>query len=184
MICPVPRLELDVLGSLDGITSMYELGNKANANGTYKAYFESLGIHHISIDLNGQDGALALDLTQPLQLEPFDMVTNFGTTEHVEDQKPVFENIHLMATKRMAHVVPMVGNWKGHGQWYVKRDFFEELAAQNGYTIISLDIRHPPRSVNRALVCCLLDRGSQADFMFENMPLVREDGGKVGNYAG
>src|ERR1041384_5416258 len=85
----------DLFLPLDGVTSMLELGNKVTGAGlVYKSVFEAMGIRHVSVDWNGKDGALPLDLRQPLNLGRFDMVTNFGTSEHVEDnQKAVWRNI-------------------------------------------------------------------------------------------
>ena len=59
---------------------------------------------HTSIDTNGKNGALKIDLRYPVDTSSgfiFDVITNFGTTEHVEsvwpeDQYAVFENIHNM----------------------------------------------------------------------------------------
>ena len=74
--------EVQLLNPLVG-ASMLELGNKVKGDLVYKKLFESLGFRHVSVDMNGKDGALPKDLRQPLKLGTFDMVTNFGTTEHV-----------------------------------------------------------------------------------------------------
>ena len=65
---------------------MLELGNKRNTpRHIYKAFFEARGFRHVSVDINGSDGALRKDLTEPLGLGTFDMVSNIGTTEHVSE---------------------------------------------------------------------------------------------------
>jgi hypothetical protein len=51
--------------------SMLELGDKINPawsgeHKTYKSHFESLGFRHVSIDWNGNNGAIARDLRKPL----------------------------------------------------------------------------------------------------------------------
>ncbi len=70
-----------------------------------KRIMQWLGATHTSIDLNGRDRALRLDLSQPLPadlLGRFDLVTNAGTTEHIvtgddfRDQWQVFKSIHMI----------------------------------------------------------------------------------------
>lgn len=146
---PIPKDELDYLEPLtdgDGkaVLSMLELGNKKNANGTYKHHFQSLGIRHVSVDWNGEDGALALDLREPQweTLGEFDMVTNIGTTEHVTNQYGAWENIHHCC--RVGGVVVSITpyhdgrSWWWHGVWYPKESFFENFAKKNGYKIIKM----------------------------------------------
>lgn len=150
---PVPEDERVIIWPLQG-TRMLELGNKKNPDGVYKTYFESIGIEHTSIDWNGEDGALKLDLRQPIDLEPFDMITNIGTTEHVSDQEAVWRNIHNLTKIGgvIASLTPLEGDWWWHGEWYPRREFFEEFA-QNGYEIEYLGIgREYP---NRNMMCRL-----------------------------
>lgn len=150
---PIPEDERVIIWPLVG-TRMLELGNKKNPDGVYKTYFQSIGIDHTSIDWNGEDGALKLDLRKPINLEPFDMVTNIGTTEHVSDQKAVWENIHNLTKIGgvIASLTPLEGDWWWHGEYYPRREFFIEFA-ENGYEIEYLDIgREYP---NRNIVCRL-----------------------------
>jgi len=145
----IPSGEMGVIFPLVG-TRMLELGNKVNGRGTYKAYFESLGIDHTSIDWNGQDGALKLDLRDPIDFEPFDMVTNMGTTEHVSDQEAVWKNIHNLTKVGgfIASVTPLEGDWKNHGEYYPRFEFFKQFA-KNGYEIEHLEIglKSPKRNI-------------------------------------
>lgn len=130
---------------------MLELGNKQTLGTTYKEYFENMGIEHISIDKSGFRGSLPLDLTVPIEMEPFDMVTNIGTTEHVSSQAPAWENIHNLC--KVGGVVisstPVEGDWWWHGQFYPKESFFEEFT-KNGYKIelMNIDEPHPKRVLN------------------------------------
>jgi hypothetical protein len=143
MICPVPQLELDFIEPLDGVRTMLELGNKANGAGTYKAYFESRGIAHTSVDINGQDGALPLDLRKPLGLGLFDIVTNIGTTEHVDQQEPVWRNIAEAARALFVSATPVPGDWKGHGLFYPPAAFYDDFARLNGFRIERMQIAGP-----------------------------------------
>jgi hypothetical protein len=115
--------------------SMLELGNKKNGEFIYKPYFEGLGYRHVSVDLNGENGALRMDLTKPLNLGTFDMVTNIGTSEHVErNQEACWRNIceALHVGSVLVSATPAPGHWVWHGYWYPTREFYEGLAAQNG----------------------------------------------------
>lgn len=155
----VPPHEQAYLFPLHG-TRMLELGNKKNDKGIYKHYFESMGIDHTSIDWNGEDGALKLDLTEPLDLKPFDMITNFGTTEHVHDQYAVWENIHnlLKVNGILVSTTPLPGDWEHHGDFYPMIEFFENL---DGYVIEKMGIerREPKR-----LICVRLKKKEHKPF--------------------
>ncbi len=115
-----------------------------------KKYYEKLGVkEHISIDLNGKNGAIPLDLdyTIPDELvDRFDIVTNYGTLEHVNNQYQAFENMHSMCKIGgvMLHSLPPIDNWKGHGRYYYTENFIEQLAASCGYEIVN-DIKRVRR---------------------------------------
>lgn len=135
--------ERAILNPLIG-DSMLELGNKRKGDMVYKHVFEGLGFRHVSIDMNGLDGALALDLRKPLDLGTFDMVTNFGTTEHVSvndwrGQSECWMNIlramHVGATLVSVTPKPHAQRWLRHGRWYPTEDFFVSLAALNGLEV-------------------------------------------------
>src|SRR5215208_2927692 len=105
---------------LKGVQTMLELGNKFNeqAGSSYKDWFtRNYGIEHVSVDINGLNGALALDLREPLAPlagRVFDMVTNIGTSEHVgESQACVWKNMwdHLALGGHLVSVTPLPGDW-------------------------------------------------------------------------
>lgn len=134
--------------------SMLELGNKKNGDLTYKAFFEDLGFFHVSIDWNGQDGALKRDLRLPLwdDLGQFDMVTNIGTTEHVDGQKEVWENIHYLTKTGGVYVGQCPyhdGNsWWWHGEWYPTEQWYESFAELNGWEIERMGTDRPEPNKN------------------------------------
>ena len=142
--------EWRLLDPLHGDT-MLELGNKRNGDAIYKSYFESLGYRHVSVDWNGLDGALKRDLRLPLweELGQFDMLTNIGTTEHVDGQAGVWENIHRMVKVGGIYCgltpYPDGKNWWWHGDWYPTEAFFESFASLNGWVIERMyQDRQPP----------------------------------------
>lgn len=130
--------EWELLCPLVGST-MLELGNKKKGDFTYKRFFEDRGFCHVSVDWNGQDGALKKDLRRPLKLGTFDMVTNIGTSEHVsedgwEGQVGCWRNIMeaMHAGSVLVSITPKAGSWPRHGTWYPLHKFFVELAELNG----------------------------------------------------
>lgn len=131
--------EWDLYSPIFGKT-MLELGNKKNGDRTYKRYFESLGFAHTSIDWNGQDGALKMDLMRPLDLGTFDVVSNIGTTEHVVKQEPCWRNVceamHVGAV--LISTTPKPGHWSWHGENYPTDEFYRQLALLNGLEISRL----------------------------------------------
>lgn len=126
---------------------MVELGNQHfywTDEITYKVakdYFESLGVMHASIDINGEDGALPLDLSKEIlfQREWFDVLTNFGTSEHVSNQYECWRNTHNLVRVGglFIHVLPKIGYFKDHSEYHYNYIFFQALAQMCGYTILS-----------------------------------------------
>lgn len=110
-----------------------------------KGWFEARGVDHTSIDLNGKDGAIALDLSKPLLgWKPFDVVTNFGTAEHVSDYWQCLKNMHDLTRigGLMFHVSPAKDHWPGHGMHYVNLLTFKILSELCGYDVAFIE-RHP-----------------------------------------
>jgi len=129
---------------------MAEVGNQHVRRSTFgtrvpsKKLFELLGVDHVSIDLNGLDGALPLDLARPITdpelVGSFDMVTNFGTSEHVDDQFECWRNLHNLACTGglMLHLVPTPDCPPGHCEYYYDERFFEQLVDIAGYEQLEL----------------------------------------------
>jgi len=118
-----------------------------------KKYFKSIGFSHVSIDLNGNDGALKYDLgrlDQGLdQFNSFDVVANFGTSEHVKNHYECFVNIHNFCKKGgiFIHAVPQTGFWYRHGacyRWYTP-EFFENLCKLCNYNMIEAGVYGSPK---------------------------------------
>jgi hypothetical protein len=131
--------EWDLYRPIAGVTSMLELGNKKNAPYTYKQFFEARGIRHVSVDWNGQDGALSLDLRKPLGLGTFDLVSNIGTSEHVDDQAGVWRNMleamHVGSILVCTTPLPGGHDWQWHGEFYPTAQFYGDLCSLNGLQI-------------------------------------------------
>lgn len=101
-------------------------------------------------DFNGKIKPLACDLnvsTCPNDWrQSSDLVTNYGTTEHLINQLNVFEFIHDLTRPwgAMVHVLPMVRF--NHGFFNYNPVFFTSLAHANQYKIVGLytskDLQH------------------------------------------
>lgn len=157
---PIPEYKNVMLLPIVGET-MLELGRKKTKIGdnwvTYKSWFEQeYGLKHVSIDIQGGYGSLPLDLTKPILMEPFDMVTNFGTTEHIINQRPVWENIHNLCKVDgvIVSMCPYPGDWWWHGHQYPTEEFYWQYAERNGYYIeyIGIGRQHPNRNIDVRMV--------------------------------
>lgn len=144
--------ERDILKSFN-ITydnlSICELGSRmctySKEKQPMKNIYEKLGVIYTSIDLNGEYGALPLDLCNQLPKEfnnKFNMVTNYGTSEHVLEQYECFKNMHDICKTNgiFFHGIPLINNWKNHCRYYYTIEFFEELILKCNYTKIEVSV--------------------------------------------
>jgi hypothetical protein len=105
-----------------------------------REFWTWLGLNYASIDIDGSPGSIPLDLNYdevPAELVGrYDMVTNFGTTEHVANQLQSFKIIHDLAAAGaiMLHVLP-AGGMPNHGLVSYNPKFFWMLGRSNGYKI-------------------------------------------------
>jgi len=188
----------DTFGEIHG-KRILELGNQEIIGNflcqkTGKEYFEDRGVEHVSVDLNGLDGALLLDLTKPEQFAKwhnyFDIITNSGTTEHIEPknaQYECFSIIHncLKAGGIAIHLVPDIneldsrGCWKNHCNNYYSCDFFKMLAAENNYNLMTLELTN-------GLICACLQKQFDKPFMKDRAKFLKHISRRTGGiiYAG
>lgn len=184
------------IGDLRG-KRMLEFGNQyvhENASvpeRTGKEYFTHRGVAHVSLDLNGQDGALRIDFSKPIQRPEwygtFDIITNAGTLEHVEPfraQYECFRNIHrlLKVGGIVIHLLPDIheletqGLWKGHCNNYYSHEFVRRLAAANHYRIVAMTI------IN-GMTCACLQKERDVPFMEDRKEflasIIRKRGGII-----
>lgn len=105
-------------------------------------YEKDLGCgRYESIDGNAR-GTITADLNKPLRPWPgqFDLVTDFGTGEHVFNQQQVWKTIHDL-TKPGGYIVfdhptQGYGDGGGHGYWNAQPCLYDDLAAANGYDVV------------------------------------------------
>ena len=116
-----------------------------------KDYFIEQGYDHTSVDLKGLRGSEIRDLRNPEEFldwhDTFDILTNSGTTEHVEprdSQYECFSIIHdvVKVGGIFVHILPdadqmlKYGYWADHCNIYYNSIFFEELAYLCEYKIL------------------------------------------------
>ena len=103
-----------------------------------------LGFDYTAIDVDGSPGSIPLDLNfdeVPSELKKrFQLVTNFGTTEHVANQLQAFKIVHDLTARGgvMIHHLPSQG-YLNHGLMNYNMKFFWMLARSNGYKWIYND---------------------------------------------
>jgi SAM-dependent methyltransferase len=109
-----------------------------------RLFWEWLGFEYAAIDIDGSPGSIPLDLNYdgaPRSVHGhYDVVTNFGTTEHVANQLNAFEVIHDLTAPGgiMLHNLPTQGNCD-HGLVNYDAKFFWMLARSNSYEWLYVD---------------------------------------------
>ena len=109
-----------------------------------KNFFDYYGVHHTSLDWHGENGALKVDFRlqiPPALIEHFDILTNFGFTEHVNSQFMAWSNINdlIKVGGKIICELPGQANFPGHHEFpYYTLDFFQSLALKCGYEIDAL----------------------------------------------
>jgi hypothetical protein len=120
-----------------------------------KSYYTALGYNHTSIDTNGYDGSLPLDLTKchPQLNDTFFIVTDHGTIEHIpgiHQQYLLFKNLYEWGAEGCVygHCVPMghaehnqiLGYlWPRHGFFGYSSDFWNAFIDACKYKISKVD---------------------------------------------
>ena len=129
--------------------SIIELGNQIIYFGSEygkpaKPMFQNMGYEHTSIDMNEKDGAKKYDLNKIKPFARFDIITDFGTSEHVKNFYMAWVNKHHFTEINgvIINENPKVDNWHGHGFHYVTIDFYKELTGLGLYEILEIG-EHP-----------------------------------------
>jgi len=162
---------------------------------TGKEYFTNMGLIHTSIDMNGLHNSIKQDLSKPIinpnWINHFDIITNSGTSEHIEpfeSQYECFKNIHNFCITGgiMIHIVPDAievekrdAFKKRHCNNYYTKDFFNMLAEENKYYVKDI-------SLIDALRCTCLKKLYDTPFMGNKdlflSKIVRKDNGRIYSY--
>ena len=102
-------------------------------NGRMDDYFKNLFPQYkvTSYDMNGENHSRRVNLADEQTPEKtFDLVSNFGTSEHVPNQYICWKNIHSFCSPGgiVINEIPRIGHWPNHCKYYVDRPFFESMA--------------------------------------------------------
>ena len=146
------------LRETESITKMVELGAQRMSDEFKVKYgyehFKDLGYEVTSIDVIPEGYAVIKDLRISSHFEEwpeyFDILTNFGTIEHVSPTKNQYDTwkichdiirpggyyYHVMPD---SEILKTNGLWWGHCNQYYNREFFELLAKENNYTILGIE---------------------------------------------
>jgi len=120
-------------------------------------FYALLGLtDYHAADIDDERSAYTIDLNQPVALgRRFDVITNFGTAEHVFNIANVFKTIHdhLEVGGLALHVLPTRGQYN-HGFFNIHSTLYRDMARANGYEIVDL--------------VGIPDFGGQHDFMAEH----------------
>lgn len=112
-------------------------------------FYRQLGCsEYLSIDGNGR-GDVTLDLNLPIsarKLGPFDLVTDFGTGEHIFDQAQVWRTLHSLCKPNgyIAFDRPQDG-YQEHSFYLITPGLVRDIAAANRYEVVTLESATTPR---------------------------------------
>lgn len=116
-------------------------------------YFNSIGYSVVSIDWHGNNNVLKLDLNNIIDLGlQADILTDFGTIEHVENFYSAIVNCHNFTKTNgvMIHVNPDK-TYADHGYRYFTELFWAELGRICKYETLSIYSLPPYEASNPAL---------------------------------
>jgi hypothetical protein len=128
-----------------------------------RPFWEWLGYRYAAIDVDNSENVLELDLNfddvPARHIGRYQLVTNYGTTEHIVNQLNAFKVIHDLTAEGgvMIHHLPSQG-MVNHGLVTYNPKFFWLLAASNRYESLYmnyfLDMDHPYELPESILAAC------------------------------
>lgn len=152
ILLPTEMLVRDVIGAyLAPGFSVLEFGDQIVTHVTphyvARELYKSLGCgHYVSVDGNGRNGSVTFDLNRKtgelaalLKVRAYDLVTDFGTGEHIFDQAAFWRTMHLMTAVGgfIAFDRPSQG-YPGHCFWRTDFSTYQDIAAANSYDVLEL----------------------------------------------
>lgn len=146
----IPRYTSRLYPNYKGMRIL-EFGNKRRNKTPYREEYLANGARtYHSIDINGLDGAIPVDLRREDAADiikektgyaNFDFITNIGTSEHVYVQRSFYKCVHELMHENtyVVHWTPQAHKRIEHSRvgsvWHAYPEFFEHLAKHNGYDI-------------------------------------------------
>lgn len=105
-----------------------------------KKFYEDMGFSdYSSIDINNELGSIQIDLNHELKDEKlfnkFDVVTDFGSCEHVFNISECYKSVHkILKVNGLIIIIQAVRG--GNGYFLFDKAFLEGIAAANNYDIL------------------------------------------------
>lgn len=130
-------------------------------------YYNLKGVtHYENIDICGDNNSLVFDLTKPVLLHrTYDMVTDFGTCEHISTTCDIEKLYICWTTKYNASKLlivssnPSTGHWPKHGGYFFTTDFYKKLSELTNTKIVKLDYHFSMGNyVDGREVGCILEK--------------------------
>ena len=127
---------------------------------------------HISIDWHGNNGVLKLDFREKMPqnlINKADLLTNFGFTEHVDNQYMAWKNINdLLKVGGIAiSELPGMPNFPGHETLpYYTVKFFNELCKKCNYEILINRFQQHEIPIKGQVAFCVFKKNNK-DFISE-----------------
>jgi hypothetical protein len=132
-------------------------------------FYKKEGIDIESIDIHGKNRALPIDLSKESKKRfEADLLTDFGTVEHVSDLYNALLNCHNWTKEGgiMIHANPKTGTYAGHGVSFFTMDFWEQLSLACNYHLLEVGEKSPYSEENPDKeVIAVLKKNSNSDFI-------------------
>jgi hypothetical protein len=114
---------------------------KLSQGGFLSKILKACGYRYAALDIFDAEDTILFDLNRqeppPEMRDRYDLVTNFGTTEHIVNQYLAFKTVHEITKPGgiMFHELPLSG-FHTHGYFSYNPLFFNELAEANQYEVV------------------------------------------------
>lgn len=138
--------------------------------GLFGRLLTACGFEYRALDIFDAENTILFDLNihEPADAlrEKFDLVTNFGTTEHVINQYQAMKTVHELTRTGgiIYHDVPLAG-YHVHGYFSYNPLLFMHLADANGYRII---MQHYSRAASPAFAPAFMTENGYPEAYFFN----------------
>lgn len=135
--------------------SVCELGDQMMSGGKTptpaQSFYRQMGCErYVAVDGNGR-GNVTADLNLPLtdrNLGTFDLVTDFGTGEHIFDQAQVWRTLHELCKPGGFIVFDRPAQGYGEHCFYlITEGLVQDIAVANKYSIKRLQFMKTPRGI-------------------------------------
>ena len=157
-------------------------------------FFRSIGCLYTSIDLNGKEDSLQIDLREDITKYPLstgttkelselinvaDIIVDCGTSEHVDNQYHNFKNQFniLKEDGLVLNILPKKGHWEFHCKYKYTVSFFEKLSKLCGYKMLFLaesnvekyeeieeSKEDDKKTMTRQDICCIMEKTPDSKF--------------------